>query len=117
MSRTVLVSSPLLTPRDIQILIMAYQYDSVTIEMLWRRFWGHSMSQRACYARVQRLISSGYFRSCILPSKSGKGTGKQWLTVGPAAVPILVEYLDLDPSEIKQLRHSLPPFYWQHDLA
>src|SRR5437016_3898416 len=92
---------PLLTPRDILILIMVYLYDGLVSEMVCCRYFGQNRSFRAGYARLAKLVASHYLRSCPLPSMTGKGTGKQWLTIDYNARPILEEHLDLSPTELK----------------
>jgi hypothetical protein len=109
--------SSTLTPRDVAILTMTAYYDGLTVQQIRRRFWPNFGSRSPCYRRIAYLIEAGYLRAVRLPSASSLGSGPSWLTVGPAAYPILTEYLGLTPAELKRLRRSFVPMFWAHEVG
>jgi hypothetical protein len=108
--------SLIITPRDVQILLFTYQYGGVIIDLLRRRFWGAG-SRTPCYDRIARLSQARYLRQRRLPPQTQQGTGKMWLTVGSAALPLLTEHLGLTSTERRRIRHSFSPLHWEHAIA
>jgi hypothetical protein len=104
-----------LTQRDMAILVMVYTYGGVTVEHVHRRLFV-GRGPRHCYRRIAQLTRLGYLDSVRLPSSSGIGSGKVFLTVGRQARPILVRMLGLYRSELKRSRLS-SPFCIAHHLA
>ncbi|MGH7511364.1 MAG: hypothetical protein ACREOQ_00435, partial [Gemmatimonadales bacterium] len=105
-----------LTPRDTAILALVYFYDGIIIDLIVRRFWPSPGARSACYDRVARLINAGYLRAERLPSQTGLGSGKQFLTVGPKARPILIEQYGVSPPELRHLDRDVTPLFAHHHL-
>lgn len=106
-----------LTQRDMLIVAFVYSYDGVVLDQILRRFWPSPGARSAGYARVARLIEAGYLRSCRLPATEDRGSGKTWLTLGPRALPLLTERLNLVPSDLRHVRKSFVPLFHQHEVA
>src|SRR5690348_13938339 len=84
MSRSAAATSVLaLTHRDLAILTMVHQYDGCVIEQIKRRFWPTFGARSACYDRLARLIAANHLHAQRLPSLTGRGSGKVFLTIGP----------------------------------
>jgi hypothetical protein len=94
-------TSLMLTARDLEILAMICRYDGLVVELIRRRFWPSSGARSACYDRVARLITDGYLRATRLPSLTGRGSGKAFLTLGLRGRKELAAYLD-DPALLRQ---------------
>src|SRR5437879_3191585 len=105
-----------ITPRDVQILLFIYHYNGVIIDHIRRRFWGAG-SRTPCYDRIARLTKAHYLRQRRLPPQAQQGTGKAWITVGAAALPLLTEHLGLSSTERRRIRHSFSPLHWEHAIA
>ena len=74
---------PTLTNRDLSILAFAYNFGGVTADLICKRhFQAGPGALRACYRRIARLISQGLLTSTRLPSATGVGSGKAFLTLG-----------------------------------
>src|SRR5581483_2010131 len=100
----------ILTQRDVLLIEMVYDYRGTTIKTLHRKFFPSNTkgSTRACYRRIAALVRAGYLCSRRLPAETGVGSGKAFLTVGPASRPILAETLGLSPSELARTRLAAP---------
>lgn len=98
-----------LTPRDEQIIEMAYTFAGISAEAVHQRFFTEAMTLSACYRRLRLLIAHEYLAVQRLSSLSGLGSGKWFLTVGPKAHTILAPRLGLTREEIRprQLSSSL----------
>lgn len=106
-----------LTARDLDILAMTHRYDGLVIEQIKRRFWPSFGARSACYDRIARLIADRYLHAQRLPSLSGRGSGKVFLTLGPRGRPELARELE-DPA-IAKGRNASPvtPLFVAHHVA
>ncbi len=109
---------PVLTPRDLSVLRMVYEFGGVTADHVRARYFPNRTKGAisACYRRIAALTASGYLTSLRMPAASGVGSGKALLLPGPAARPILAELLGLSRSELARLRLQAPRVI-QHHLA
>src|SRR4051794_3387793 len=114
---TAATHSLLLTPRDTAVLAFVYFYDGCVIQQLQRRFWPSFGARSACYDRVARLINAGYLRAQRLASETGVGSGKQFLTVGSKARPVLIEQYGVSPAELRHLDRAVTPLFAHHHAA
>ncbi len=106
-----------LTPRDAAILAFVYAYDGCVVDQLRRRFWPSFGARSACYNRVAHLINAGYLASRRLPSLTGQGSGKAFLTIGPRARSILAKLLRLSRTELRRATRAGSPLFIPHHLA
>src|SRR5690242_12577753 len=109
-----------LTIRDEQMLEMCATYAGVTADQIGRRFYqsgGQRRGRSACYARIARLVVAGYLRSRRLPARTGVGSGKAFLTPGPAAFPLLVERLGVSRAELRRSSEPVSLLFVAHHLA
>jgi hypothetical protein len=104
-----------ITPRDIKILLFVYHYDGVIIDHIQKHFWPPD-SRTPCYERVARLTKARYLCQRRLPPRTQQGTGKLWITVGSAALPLLTELLGLTSTDRRRIRHSFNPLQWEHAI-
>src|SRR5215213_7466907 len=104
-----------LTPRNIQIILMVYEYDGIPNFLIRKRFWPSFGARSYCFDRLLKLVRAGYLRAKPLPSLTGKGTGPSLLTIGPASHPILKRELRLTSAELVRLRHSFVPLVFIHE--
>ena len=72
----------MLTARDLEILAMIFHYDGLVVDLVRRRFWPSPGARSACYDRLARLIADGYLQATRLPSLTGVGSGRTFLTIG-----------------------------------
>jgi hypothetical protein len=62
---------------------MVCAYRGCTTEQIHARFWRPGSSPSACYRRIALLVDADYLRAFRLPSLTGIGSGKRFLTIGP----------------------------------
>lgn len=105
-----------LTKRDIAVLQMVYSYEGATVEQIKARVFRASGNKSAAYRRIKVLRDAGYLTGERIPSLSGIGSGKAFVTTGPAARPILAELLGVPRNELARVR-TQSPFIVQHHLA
>ena len=105
------------TPRDRAICCFVYRYDGIDVSLLWRRFWPHSVAQKATYNRVSRLINHGYLVATRLPSLSGIGSGKFFLGLGPRGKTVVVAELGIALGDVHRLRPPRSPMFYAHHLG
>lgn len=105
-----------MTERDVQILMMVYAYGGVTTEQVRLRFWPGSDRGMPCYRRIKQLLNAGRLQAQRLPSESGVGSGRLFLSPGPKSWPVLSQRLGLGRSELARSRMKAPGFI-QHHLA
>ena len=106
-----------LTERDCQILRQVYEYRGCSIDQVHLRFWPLGSARSTCYRRVNRLVDAGYLSAQRLPSLTGIGSGKAFLTPGPLGRQLLVRLLGVPLSDVA--RQSDPfssAFYPTHHL-
>ena len=118
-------SSLTITPRDIEILKLVYDFDRCSREHVLRRFFGkrgvlQAGPQSACHRRVAKLIKAGYLTGGLadrLPSLTGVGSGKILLGIGARGRLLLAELLGLSRSELNRLRQIQSPVAAAHHVA
>src|ERR1051325_8235559 len=98
-----------LTPRNIEIILMVYDYDGIPSFLIRKRFWPSFGARSYCFDRLSKLVKAGYLTAKPLPSLTVKGTGPDLLTIGPASHPILHRELGLTHADLRRLRHSFVP--------
>lgn len=106
-----------LTQRDSYVLHMVYDYHGCAVEHIHARLWPDASQLSTCYRRVARLLAAGYLSAQRLPSLTGVGSGKAFLTIGPLGRSLLVRLLDVPLSDVT--RQSDPfssVFYPTHHL-
>jgi hypothetical protein len=77
------------TDRDVSIIEMVFDYGGCTAEQLRRRYFSSPGARSACYGRLSWLTRCSFLTALRLPSQTGRGSGKLFLTVGPKASAIL----------------------------
>lgn len=103
-----------LTDRDLAVLRMVYEYDGCAIDHIRLRFFPTSGARTPCYRRIAHLIEHAYLASNRLPSLTGRGSGKAFLTIGSQARSLLAQVLELSRSELARTRMSSPLFIAHH---
>jgi hypothetical protein len=111
-----------ITARDLAILSFVFSVDGCNVRHLLRRFFPTFSSlpygpTSSAYQRVGKLVESGYLRSRRLPSLSGLGSGKQFLTIGPTAYPLLSHLLEIPRAELHRARQELSSLPADHHFA
>jgi len=114
MSRIALAA---LTNRDLSMLAMVYAYDGCTTDHLWARFFVSLGARSSCYRRVAWLSSSGFLQATRLPSCTGIGSGKQFLSIGPTGRAVLAEFLAIPLAELRRNTRTRVPRLLDHHLA
>src|SRR4051794_30256334 len=105
-----------LTRRDVDVIVMTHSYAGCTVQQVRRRFFPTAGARSACYARVHRLIKDGYIVGRRLPSQTGVGSGRAFLTAGRSARPIIAAALGIAPPELGRSRARRPAII-EHHLA
>jgi len=105
-----------LTDRDLAILEMVFSYGGCSVAHVQKRWFPTSGARSAAYDRVNRLVEAGYLIGHRLPSQTGQGSGKLFLTTGSAARPVLAKLLNCSSALQRQTRASTPAFL-NHELA
>jgi hypothetical protein len=104
-----------LTLRDIDVILFVYRFEGACTDHLRLRFWPNT-ARTTIHARLSRLIQAGYLQAAPLPARAARGGGQFWLTLGPAARPVLEHHLKLTTAELRQLRAAPIIANWKHDL-
>lgn len=106
-----------LTDRDRDLLALVYEYGGVLAGHLRRRFFATPGGTSACYRRIALLVVHDYLTAVRLPSTAGQGSGPNFLTIGPAARPLLATMLGVPRAELGRVDHSFAPLFVQHHSA
>jgi hypothetical protein len=111
-----------LTQRDISIISFLYQVGGSTVDHLLRLFYPTYRTRKygprsPAYDRLSKLIEAGYLRAQRLPSLTGVGSGKRFLTVGKASYGLLADRLGHPRQAIAKAARELTPFAAAHHLA
>ncbi len=106
-----------LTDRDLAMLDMVFAYGGLGVQHLQKRFFPTPGARAACYARIAKLVHAGYLAGQRLPSQTGLGSGRLFLTTGPAARPILARLRNCSVSELKRQTRMKAPVLLNHELA
>jgi hypothetical protein len=93
---------------------MAYEYYGIDVELLRRRFWPAARSPNAYYHRIRRLVVARYLQSKRIPLVSGLIGGTLFLTIGPAARPVLTRLLRVPAQELRRASRAVNPFEVAH---
>jgi Replication-relaxation len=118
MARTSPASSAfLLTPRDNAILDMVHDLRGCTSSQIHSRFWGANRPRAACYRRIAGLIREGYLCARRLPSLSGVGSGKRFLTLGEAGRDLIAQRLRVSVDVIGISDPKTPLFVHHHEAV
>lgn len=105
----------MLTQRDLHIVIFVHRLEGCATDHVRQRFFA-TTARTTVHRRLSRLIAGQYLVSRRLPAEDTGGSGQAWLTIGPAAVPLLDRYFSLTLCEKKQLRHQVILPHWRHEL-
>lgn len=100
-----------LTNRDLAIIRMVYEYEGCAIDHIRTKLFSSPGAHSSCYRRIAYLIHQGFLTSIRLPSLTGVGSGKAFLTIGPQARPILTQMLGLSRSELTYNRMAAPVIF------
>lgn len=103
------------TERDTSIVQMVWSYEGCTTEQIHARFWDPASPLSACYRRVALLVESEYLAAQRLPSITGVGSGKRFLTLGPRGRVLLGERFGVPMGRADVLGTS--PLFSQHRIA
>jgi Replication-relaxation len=106
-----------LTERDLQLLDLVYELRGCTSRQLHARFWGEARPVAACYRRLAKLVDGGYLASRRLPSKTGVGSGKRFLALGPAGRRVISSRHRLPLKEIVTADASSFFFADHHEMV
>ncbi len=103
-----------LTKRDIATTVMVYLFGGCSTDHVAKRLFPGLKSSRACYRHVAELVNQGYLLTQRLPSLSGVGSGKNFLTLAPKGKPVVAQALGLSVSELSRSRIDAPRFIEHH---
>lgn len=103
-----------LTPRDESIIELVFDLGGCGIEHVHLRLWPSGSTCRACYRRVQALVTARYLHEQRLPSLTGTGSGKALLTLGPRGRALLAERADPAQLALLRARRSINPWWANH---
>lgn len=103
-----------LTQRDIEILWTTYRFAGCSTDHIRQRFFPTRGARSACYTRIALLASAGYLSTKRLPSLTGIGSGKQFLTPGPKSRPVLAKLLGLTRTQLGRFRMDSTPVITHH---
>jgi hypothetical protein len=106
-----------LTTRDLAILEMIYTCRGCTTAQFHTRFWPAHSPPTACYRRIAHLIAAGYLSAHRLPLLSGVGSGKRFLTLGPAGRSLVEKFLAAPLESLPKSRPSMPFFIHHHEAV
>lgn len=106
----------ILTKRDVAIITMVYLFGGCSTAHVAARLFSALKSPRVSYRRIAELVQQGYLLGRRLPSSSGVGSGKNFLTLGPKGKPVVALALGLSESELARSRIDSPRFI-EHHLA
>jgi Replication-relaxation len=103
------------TARDLAIVTMVHELRGCTSAQIHARFWGAGHPPAAAYRRIGKLIEAGYLSSHRLPSLSGIGSGKRFLTLGASGRRMVAETLRIPVKELRGVDPSAPLFVHHHE--
>jgi hypothetical protein len=96
---------------------MAYDYRGIAASHVQVRFFPTPSGYRPCYSRIQKLIAQRFLRARRLPSVSGIGSGRLFLTLDTNGKQAVAKALGLaSRQELARLRIDAPRFI-EHHLA
>ena len=103
-----------LQERDIQIILMAYSYNGVTIETIKKRFWPTATSKATYYHRIHVLINAGYLNALKTTNPHTGYSGVLWIVHGPRSRATIAEALRVPISQIAFGSRSINPLRVAH---
>ena len=106
-----------LTTRDLAMLEMVHAYRGCTTQQLHTRFWLATSPLSACYRRVARLLETDYLAARRQPSLTGLGSGKRFLTLGPAGRFLVAQRLGLPLDAVARPDPASPIFVQHHEAV
>lgn len=106
-----------LNQRLMDMLTMVFDYGGCTADQLQRRFFPAPGSRSASYTWIARLRKEGLLVGVRLPSLTGQGSGKLFLTIGPNTRPVIAQRFGLTSSQLRHLKHDYAPIFVAHHLA
>ncbi len=106
-----------LTARDQAILEMVHRYAGCTTEQVQARFFPTPGARSACYARLARLRNAGLLASMRLPSQSGVGSGRAFLTLGRLGHGVVAARLGVAERDVRLAHYARAPLFLAHHLA
>src|SRR5438270_7368979 len=106
-----------LTARDEAIIQMVFSYDGVAIHHIQARFFPTPGARSACYTRIGALVKEGYLTASRIPSQTGLGTGKAFLTAAARSRPLLAKLLNVALPELWRGTRAHAPAIIEHHLA
>jgi hypothetical protein len=108
---------PTLTPRDVQIVQMVYNYGGCGIAHVQRRLWPKDSAASGVYRRIAALTSARYLRTHRLPALIPQGSGKALLTPGSRAQQLPLDVDDSRPIQAYHRSHEISAFFAEHHFA
>lgn len=110
-------SSLSLTPRDVQIVQMVYDYGGCGIAHIHKRLWPQGSAQAAAYRRVALLTAARYLRTHRLPALIPQGSGKALITPGVRAQALPLSINETQPLTRFRRSHEISAFFAEHHFA
>jgi hypothetical protein len=104
----------LLQERDIQIILMAYSYNGVTIETIKKRFWPTATAKATYYNRLRFLIKVGYLKAIKTSNPHNAFYGATWIVHGARSIDLLSEALRVPIFQIAAVPRSVNPLRVAH---
>lgn len=104
----------LLQERDIELILLVYRYNGTTIELLKRRFWPQAKAKSTYYRRIQELITHQYLKSHRAANPHNGYYGVLWLTIGPRALELVADALNMPIEQVKQGSRTISPIRVAH---
>ncbi|MBI2334304.1 replication-relaxation family protein [Candidatus Daviesbacteria bacterium] len=106
----------ILTKRDMAIIVMVYLFGGCSSAHVAKRIFPTLKSPRVSYRSIARLTHAGYLDSRRLPSSTGVGSGRLFLSVGPKGRAVVAQALGVSASDLARSRIDAPRFI-DHHLA
>jgi hypothetical protein len=106
-----------MTPRDLNIVQMVYDYGGCAISHIHRRLWIKDSCPSGCYRRVSILTAAKYLRSHRLPALVAQGSGRAMLTPGSRAHNLPIDLDDHRPLSMFRRSHEVSAFFAEHHFA
>src|SRR5712692_8943013 len=96
---------------------MAFTFGGVSVSLVQRRWFTTLGARAACYERIHKLVAAGSLTSTRLPSSTGSGSGKAFLTLGLNGRPELAKLLNCSLSTLQRQSRAKAPAILQHHLV
>src|SRR3712207_1360749 len=99
----------LLQEREVELILLVYKYNGVTIDLIQRRFWPQAKSKSTYYLRIQSLIKHGYLKSNRVSNPHSGYFGVLWLTIGPRSKELIADALAIPLEQVKESSRTISP--------